>query len=203
MEHRKSSIIHMAAGTLASAMFLPCLVRLVKRRKEWSETLRDEIRMVRDYDPSITSDAQVILTYSGLHAVWLHRWANQLWIHEHQLAAQFVCQFARVLTGIEIHPAAKIGKRLLIDHGTGVVIGETAVIGDDVVIYQGVTLGGVKNQPGWRHPHIGNNVLFGAGAAALGAITIEDGVKVGAHSVVLSDVPAGHTVVGAPAKIVR
>ncbi|KAB7673241.1 serine O-acetyltransferase [Bacillus sp. B1-b2] len=158
--------------------------------------------MVRDYDPSVTSNLQVILTYSGLHAVWFYRLSHKLWKRKLHLAAQCISQFARVWTGVEIHPAAKIGKRLLIDHGTGVIIGETAIIGDDVVIYQGVTLGGVDNQPGRRHPRIGNKVFIGAGAAVLGAITVGDGAKVGALALVLKDVPAEHTAVGNPARFI-
>ena len=202
MRRKRDSGIALAAGLMLAIPACRRLVWLVRNREEWVDTVRDEIRMVREYDPSITSDAQVVLTYSGLHAVWLHRWSNALWHGGHQLAAQMVCQLARVLTGVEIHPAAIIGRRLLIDHGMGVVIGETAVIGDDVVIYQGVTLGGVDNQPGWRHPHIGNNVLIGAGAAVLGAITVGDGARIGAHAVVLRDVPPGCTVVGVPAEVV-
>ncbi|AKG37574.1 serine acetyltransferase [Paenibacillus durus ATCC 35681] len=157
--------------------------------------------MVRNHDPSVTSNAQVILTYSGLHAVWFYRLSHLLWIRNHHLAARLISQLAHVLTGIEIHPAATIGKRLLIDHGTGIVIGETAEIGDDVVLYHGVTLGGVSNKPGRRHPKIGDRVFIGAGAAVLGAITIGDGAKIGALSLVLRDVPAHHTAVGNPARI--
>ncbi|WP_445506163.1 serine O-acetyltransferase [Niallia sp. 03190] len=158
--------------------------------------------MVRDYDPSVTSNAQVILTYSGLHAVWFYRLSHLLWTRNHHLAAQLISQLARVLTGVEIHPAVTIGKRLLIDHGTGIIIGETAEIGDDVIIYQGVTLGGVSNNPGRRHPKIGDRVFIGAGAAVLGAITIGEGAKIGALALVLKDVPAQHTAVGNPARII-
>lgn len=173
------------------------------RRITTRKILREEIAMVRAYDPSITSDTQVVLTYSGLHAVWCHRLSHRLWTHGHQLAAQIVCQIGRVLTGVEIHPAARIGRRLLIDHGTGIVIGETAEIGDDVVLYQGVTLGGVENHPGRRHPTLGDRVFVGAGAKILGAITVGDDTKIGANAVVLHDVPAGATAVGVPAHVIR
>jgi len=172
--------------------------RLVKKRS----TFWEEVKMVRDYDPSVTSNAQVILTYSGLHAVWFYRLSHILWKRNHRLAAQLISQLARVLTGVEIHPAATIGKRLLIDHGTGIIIGETAEIGDDVIIYHGVTLGGVTNKAGRRHPKIGNSVFIGAGAAVLGAITVGEGAKIGALTLVLKDVPAHHTVVGNPARFI-
>ncbi|MFT8321591.1 MAG: serine O-acetyltransferase [Bacillus sp. (in: firmicutes)] len=161
----------------------------------------EEIQMVREHDPSVTSNVQVVLTYSGLHAVWFYRLSHFLWKRNLHLAARLISQLAHVLTGVEIHPAATIGKRLLIDHGTGIVIGETAEIGDNVVLYHGVTLGGISNKPGRRHPKIGNHVFIGAGAAVLGAITIEDGAKIGALSLVLKDVPAQHTAVGNPARI--
>lgn len=174
--------------------------RKITRKKRFA--FSEEIKMVRDYDPSVTSNLQVILTYSGLHAVWFYRLSHILWKKQLHLAAQLISQFARVLTGVEIHPAATIGERLLIDHGTGVIIGETTVIGDDVVIYQGVTLGGVNNQPGSRHPKIGNHVFIGAGAAVLGAITVEEGAKIGALTLVLKDVPAKHTAVGNPTRLI-
>lgn len=164
-------------------------------------SFREEIQMVRDYDPSVTSNIQVVLTYSGLHAVWLYRLSHLLWKRKLHLGAQLISQLARVLTGVEIHPAATIGKRLLIDHGTGIIIGETAEIGDDVVIYHGVTLGGISNRPGRRHPKVEDRVFIGAGAAVLGAITIGEGAKVGALTLVLKDVPAEHTAVGNPARI--
>ncbi|MFT8360856.1 serine O-acetyltransferase [Liquorilactobacillus satsumensis] len=163
--------------------------------------LREEVKMIRAYDPAVTSTAEVLLTYSGLHAVWLYRLSHHLWCRHHCLSAQLVTQISRLFTGVEIHPGAKIGKRLLIDHGTGIVIGETAKIGNDVVLYHGVTLGSIANHGSSRHPKIGNRVFIGAGATILGAVTINDDVKVGAAAVVLHDVPAGKTIVGNPGHI--
>ncbi|KFJ05165.1 serine O-acetyltransferase [Bifidobacterium subtile] len=165
-------------------------------------SIHEGVAGVRRYDPSITSNSQAALTYSGLHAVWCYRISHRLWIRGHELAAQIVCQLGRMVTGVEIHPAATLGKRLLIDHGTGIVIGETAVIGDDVVLYQGVTLGSVENHAGRRHPQLGSGVFVGAGAKILGAIIIGDNAKIGANAVVLHDVPADATAVGVPAHIV-
>jgi serine O-acetyltransferase len=162
-----------------------------------------QIAMVRRYDPSITSNSQVALTYSGLHAVWCYRIAHRLWLHEHRLAAQIVSQVGRMITGVEIHPGARIGQRLLIDHGTGIVIGETAVLGDDIVLYQGVTLGGVRNHAGKRHPTLGDGVLVGAGAKILGAIVIGSHARIGANAVVLHNVPEGATAVGVPAHVIQ
>lgn len=168
----------------------------------WIATLRAETRMVREYDPSVTSNAQVLLTYSGLHGVWCYRLTHRLWQRGHRLAAQIICQVGRVLTGVEIHPGAVVGSRLLIDHGTGIVVGQTAEIGNDVVLYHGVTLGGRKNSPGKRHPTVGNGVFVGANASVLGPVQIGDGARIGAGAIVLEDVPAGQTAVGNPARIV-
>ena len=177
----------------------------IKIKRKYSlktlHSIEKEIKMIREYDPSVTSNAEIILTYSGLHAVWLYRLSHHLWCRDHHLSAQLVTQFSRIFTGVEIHPGAKIGKQLLIDHGTGVVIGETAEIGDDVVIYHNVTLGSVNNHGTRRHPKIGNHVFIGAGATILGTIEIADNVKIGAAAVVLHDVPAGKTVVGNPGRI--
>lgn len=152
-------------------------------------------------DPAAGSRLEVMLCYPGLHAVVLHRGAH--WLADHRLptAARWVSQVARFLTGIEIHPSAQIGERLFIDHGMGVVIGSTAVVGNDVTLYQGVTLGGTSLQRGVkRHPTLGDNVIVGAGAHVLGPITVGDGARVGANAVVLHDVPQGATMVGIPAK---
>lgn len=164
--------------------------------------LRRDVALVRAYDPAVTSNAQVVLTYSGLHAVWAHRVSHRLWMGGHRLAAQIVCQLGRVLTGVEIHPAASVGRRLLIDHGTGIVVGSTAVIGDDVILYHGVTLGGRSNLPGRRHPTVCDGAFIGAGATVLGPVTIGARARVGANAVVLEDVPADATVVGNPARVV-
>ncbi|MDI3328256.1 MAG: serine O-acetyltransferase [Alicyclobacillaceae bacterium] len=164
--------------------------------------LREDIACVMERDPAARSALEVILTYSGLHAIWFHRIAHWLYLRKRYTLARMLSQFARFLTGIEIHPGARIGRRLFIDHGSGVVIGETAEIGDNVTIYQGVTLGGTGKEKGKRHPTIGNNVLISAGAKVLGSITVGDNSKIGAGSVVLKDVPPNSTVVGIPGRVV-
>ena len=161
--------------------------------------LNDYLDSIYPRDAAARSSLEIILCYPGFHAIVSHRIANALWIGDFYLIARFVSHISRIFTGIEIHPAAKIGKRLFIDHGMGVVIGETATIGDDVTIYQGVTLGGTSAERKVRHPQIGNGVVIGAGAKLLGAITVGDGAAIGANAVVLKDVPAGATMVGIPA----
>lgn len=165
--------------------------------------LGEHIRTIKREDPAAKSSLEILLCYPGLHAVLLHRVAHWFYRRRWYILARFISQIARLLTGIEIHPGAKIGERLFIDHGLGVVIGETAEIGDDVLLYQGVTLGGTGNQRGKRHPTIGNRVVIGTGAAVLGDIRIGDGAKVGAGSVVVHSVPEGATVVGIPGRVVR
>jgi serine O-acetyltransferase len=165
------------------------------------KTLREDIQTVFAKDPAARSTLEVIFFYPGLHALWFHRLAHSLWRHKLRFLARFLSHISRFLTGIEIHPGARIGKRFFIDHGTGVVIGETAEIGDDVLLYQGVVLGGTTLKKGKRHPTIGNNVVMGTGAVALGAITIGDRARVGAGSVVIKPVPPGATVVGIPGRI--
>ena len=157
-------------------------------------------RTIRSRDPARPSWPEAILCYAGLHAVLWHRMAHALWRTGLHGLARFVSHIGRFLTGIEIHPGARIGRRLFIDHGMGVVIGETAEIGDDVLIYHGVTLGGLSGQPGKRHPTIGNAVAIGAGAQVLGPITIGDGARIGANAVVTKDVAPNCTVVGIPAR---
>ncbi|WP_214846400.1 MULTISPECIES: serine O-acetyltransferase [unclassified Exiguobacterium] len=164
--------------------------------------IREDIRNVFNQDPSARSSIEVILTYPGLHAIWMHRVAHRLWKLNLKLLGRSISQFSRFLTGIEIHPGATIGRRFFIDHGMGVVIGETAIIGDDVTIFQGVTLGGTGKETGKRHPTIGNGVLVSAGARVLGDISVGDASKIGASSVVLKDVPANATVVGIPGRVV-
>lgn len=166
-------------------------------------TLREDIRTVFREDPAARSLLEVLVCYPGLHAVWYHRLAHFLWGHRLRLAGRFISHIARFLTGIEIHPGAAIGPRFFIDHGSGVVIGETAEIGSDVLVYQGVVLGGTSLSKGKRHPTVGNNVVMGAGAVALGAITIGDGSRIGAGSVVVKSVPPGATVVGIPGRVVE
>ena len=165
------------------------------------KTLREDIQTVLAKDPAARSTLDVIFFYPGLHALWLHRVAHFLWQHRLQFPARLLSHVSRFLTGIEIHPGARIGKRFFIDHGAGVVIGETAEIGDDVLFYQGVVLGGTTLKKGKRHPTIGNNVVMGTGAVALGSIAIGDRVQVGAGSVVVKSVPPGATVVGIPGRI--
>lgn len=166
------------------------------------QRLKEDIRVVFERDPAARSVLEVILCYPGFHAILLHRVAHWLYCRRLKLLARIISQMNRFLTGIEIHPGAKIGRGLFIDHGMGVVIGETAEIGDNVTIYQGVTLGGTGKEKGKRHPTIGNNVVISTGAKVLGNITIGDNVKIGAGSVVLKDVPPNCTVVGVPGKIV-
>jgi serine O-acetyltransferase len=164
------------------------------------EDIKGDIQAVVERDPAARSRLEVLLCYPGIHARLIHRLSHMLWHRGWTLTARFLSHIGRWLTGIEIHPAAVIGRRLLIDHGMGVVIGETAVIGDDVTLYQQVTLGGVSLEPGKRHPTVEDGVVIGAGAAVLGPFTVGKGARVGANAVVLKDVPAGASVVGIPAR---
>jgi serine O-acetyltransferase len=165
-------------------------------------SVREDVAAVFASDPAARSRFEVVFLYPGLHAVWAHHLSHWLWGHGTRFLARFVSQVSRVFTGIEIHPGAEIGRRLFIDHGMGTVIGETAIIGDDVTLYQGVTLGGTGKEKGKRHPTIGNGVSIGSGAKLLGNITIGDNCRVGAGSVVLRNVPANSTIVGVPGHIV-
>ncbi|OCA81043.1 serine O-acetyltransferase [Bacillus sp. FJAT-27225] len=166
------------------------------------ETLKEDIKVVFDQDPAARTTFEVVLTYSGLHAIWAHRFAHALFKRKFFFLARVISQASRFFTGIEIHPGAKIGRRFFIDHGMGVVIGETCEIGNNVTVYQGVTLGGTGKEKGKRHPTIKDGALIAAGAKVLGSITIGEHAKIGAGSVVLKDVPAHSTVVGIPGKIV-
>ncbi len=166
-------------------------------------TLREDIQTVFVKDPAARSVPEVIFCYPGLHALWLHRLAHFLWRYKLKFAARFLSHVTRFLTGIEIHPGAKIGRRFFIDHGAGVVIGETAEVGDNVLMYQGVVLGGTSLNKEKRHPTVGKNVVIGTGAVALGAITIGDGARIGSGSVVIKSVPPGATVVGIPGTVVE
>jgi serine O-acetyltransferase len=166
------------------------------------QSVREDIAAVFESDPAARSYAEVLICYPGLHAVWAHHLSHWLWRHRMRFLARFNSQVARLLTGIEIHPGAEIGRRLFIDHGMGTVIGETAIVGDDVTLYQGVTLGGTGKEKGKRHPTLGNNISIGSGAKLLGNITIGDNCRVGAGSVVLRSVPANSTIVGVPGHIV-
>ena len=165
--------------------------------------IREDFKAVFERDPAATSKWEVLLTYSGFHAILFHRIAHRLWKQRIPLFPRLISGLARWLTGVEIHPAAKIGRAFFIDHGMGVVVGETTEIGDNVTLFQDVTLGGTGKSRGKRHPTLGDHVVIGAGAKILGGITIGEHVKVGANSVVLRSVPAHATVVGIPGKVVR
>ncbi len=165
--------------------------------------IADDIAAVRDRDPAARSDLEILLLYSGVHAILAYRVAHKLYLSEHYFAARAISQWARHKTGIEIHPGATIGKGFFIDHGMGVVIGETTEIGDNCTLYQGVTLGGTGKDVGKRHPTLGNNVLVGAGAKVLGPFTIADNSKIAANAVVLKEVPENSTAVGIPARVVK
>lgn len=167
------------------------------------DRMREDIRSVYDRDPAARNALEVLTTYPGLHAVWWHRLSHALWQRRLRWLARWLSSLARWLTGIEIHPGAKIGRRFFIDHGMGVVIGETAEIGDDCTIYHGVTLGGTSWKEGKRHPTLENNVVIGAGAKILGPITLGDACRIGSNAVVLKDVTSGDTVVGIPGRSVQ
>lgn len=164
--------------------------------------IREDIASVMEHDPAAKSRLEILLCYSGLHAVWFHRVTHWLWNHRFFLSARWLSQVARWLTGIEIHPAAKVGRRLFIDHGMGVVIGETSIVGDDVTLYQGVTLGGTGKEHGKRHPTVEDNAVIGSGAKILGNLIVGKNCRIGAGSVVLRNVPDNSTVVGVPGHII-
>ena len=165
--------------------------------------LKKDIYAVRDRDPAAPSAFKVLLLYSGLHAIMWHRPAYWLWNHGFKFSARALSQIVRGCTGVEIHPAAKIGRGVLIDHGSGVVIGETAEVGDNCTIYQGVTLGGTGKHAGKRHPTLGNNVMVGSGAKVLGPFKVGDNSKIAANAVVLDEIPENSTAVGIPARVVK
>lgn len=164
--------------------------------------MKEDIEVIFEQDPAARSYLEVILTYSGLHAIWAHRIAHAFFKRRFYFLARVISQISRFFTGIEIHPGAKIGRRLFIDHGMGVVIGETCEIGDNVTVFQGVTLGGTGKEKGKRHPTIKDNALIATGAKVLGSITIGENSKIGAGSVVLKEVPPNSTVVGVPGRVV-
>ncbi|WP_298432208.1 serine O-acetyltransferase [Geobacter sp.] len=166
------------------------------------ERLREDIQSVQERDPAARSALEVFFCYPGLHAIWFHRFANWFWRRECFFLGRFLSHLGRFFTGIEIHPGATIGRRLFIDHGMGVVIGETAEIGDDVTIYHGVTLGGVSLEKKKRHPTIGSNAIIGSGAKVLGPFTVGEGAKIGSNSVVVKEVPPNASVVGIPGRVV-
>ena len=167
------------------------------------DIIKQDLRAVFDRDPAATSKLEVVLTYAGFHALLAYRISHWLKLHDVPILPRVISQLARWVTGVEIHPAAQIGTGFFIDHGMGVVIGETAEIGDYVTLFQGVTLGGTGKERGKRHPTLGNHVVVGAGAKILGGITIGDNVKIGANSVVLKNVPANSTVIGVPARVIK
>ncbi len=166
-------------------------------------TIREDIKTVQENDPAAQNGLVIFISYPGLHAKWMHTPEHWLWTHGCRSIARILSQVTRFFTGVEIHPAAQLGRRLFIDHAMGVVIGETTIVGDDCVLYQGVTLGGTGNEDGKRHPTLGNRVVVGTGAKVLGNIQIGDDVRIGGNSVVVKDVPPDCTVVGIPGHIVR
>lgn len=165
------------------------------------ELLLEDLDTALKRDPAARGRLEVALTYPGVHALWAHRLSNRFWVNGFKMIARLIQEFARLITGVDIHPAATIGRRLFIDHATGVVIGETAVVGEDCLIFHGVTLGGQSMNRGKRHPTLGNEVMVGAGAKVLGDINIGDGAKIGANAVVVKDVPPGRIALGVPAKL--
>ncbi|MGZ7043749.1 MAG: serine O-acetyltransferase [Methanobacterium sp.] len=167
------------------------------------ERIGEDIEMVMMRDPAARSKLEIFFTYPGLHAIWVHSIAHRLWTSNHHLSANIISALARFFTGIEIHPGAKIGRRVFIDHGMGVVIGETAEVGDDVLIYQGVVLGGTSLERKKRHPTIGSGVVIGSGAKVIGNIEVGGCSKIGAGSVVLKSAPTGSTIVGIPGRNVK
>ncbi len=187
-------------GLEAAKKQLPHLRRIAD---SISDEIKTDVAAVRARDPAARNDIEVLLLYSGVHAILAYRVAHKLYIGQHYFPARAVSQIAKFITGIEIHPGAKIGRGLVIDHGTGVVIGETAEIGDNCTLYQGVTLGGTGKDSGKRHPTLGNNVMIGAGAKVLGPFRIGDNAKIAAGAVVLKEIPANATAVGIPARVVR
>ncbi|MDD6260628.1 MAG: serine O-acetyltransferase [Clostridiales bacterium] len=190
----------LAAGFEAAKKQIPALRRIAD---EISDEVKTDIAAVRERDPAARNDLEVLMLYSGVHAILAYRVAHKLYLGKKYFPARAVSQFAKFITGIEIHPGATIGKGLVIDHGSGVVIGETAEIGDNCTLYQGVTLGGTGKDTGKRHPTLGNNVMVGAGAKVLGPFRIGDNSKIAAGAVVLSEIPANSTAVGIPARVVR
>lgn len=190
----------LAAGFEAAKKQIPALRRIAD---EISDEVKTDIAAVRERDPAARNDLEVLMLYSGVHAILAYRVAHKLYLGKKYFPARAVSQFAKFITGIEIHPGATIGKGLVIDHGSGVVIGETAEIGDNCTLYQGVTLGGTGKDTGKRHPTLGNNVMVGAGAKVLGPFRIGDNSKIAAGAVVLSEIPSNATAVGIPARVVR
>ena len=200
---KKNWVDLLDATLTAGALVAHSAKKLRRSGKRLANEVRYDIEAFRQRDPAARSDLEVLLLYSGLHARLAHRLSHKLYAEGYVLAARAVSQGAKALTGIEIHPGATIGRGLVIDHGSGVVIGETAEIGDNCTLYQGVTLGGTGKEEGKRHPTLGNNVMVGAGAKILGPVEIGDNAKIAAGAVVLDEIPANSTAVGIPARVVR
>ena len=177
------------------------MLRSAPGRTGWRARLREDVDAAVSRDPAVRSRAEVVLGYPGLHAIWAYRLHHALWVRGRRLSARLISQAARAATGVEIHPGATIGRRFFIDHGMGVVIGETAEVGDDVMIYHDVTLGGRSLNRTKRHPTIGDGVVIGAGARVLGPVVVGAGAQIGANAVVVRDVPEGAVVVGVPGKV--
>lgn len=189
-----------ALRALALAGGAYTFIRLTATGRRLAATVARDMQAIRERDPAARNDLEIVTCYPGLHALWLHRLSHSLWKHDVPVVPRLVSQFARFVTGIEIHPAATLGDGLFIDHGAGVVIGETAEVGRNVTLYQGVTLGGTGKQTGKRHPTIGDNVVIGSGSLLLGSIKVGDNARIGAGSVVVQDVPSNSTVVGNPGR---
>jgi serine O-acetyltransferase len=177
-------------------------LRWAKKLKHGVELGAEDIRSIRENDPAARSSLEVALVYPGLHAVWLHRVAHALWLRDFKLGARLLAHTNRFVTGIDIHPAARIGRRVVIDHGMGIVIGETATVGDGCLLYKGVVLGGTSLDRKVRHPQVGSGVVIGSNACILGAIHVGNHARIGSGSVVVNDVPAEATVVGVPARVI-
>ena len=193
-------LLGLAAAGFAGCWYLGRRARGCRYVTRALEEISRDVTAVCERDPAATSKLEIITSYSGLHALWLHRLAHKLWREGVPVLPRWVSQFNRFLPGIEIHPGARIGHGLFIDHGSGVVIGETTEVGDNVTLYQGVTLGGTGKETGKRHPTVDDNVIVGAGAQVLGSVHVGENAKIGAGSVVVSDVPRNSTVVGNPGR---
>lgn len=197
---RPSSSGSRSLSALALAGGIYAFLHFSDRGRSLVKNMQHDMKVIKERDPAATSNIEILTCYPGLHAIWFHRASRALWERDIPLAPRLISQTGRLLTGIEIHPGATLGDGLFIDHGSGVVIGETAEIGENVTIYQGVTLGGTGKETGKRHPTVGDNVVIGAGSHLLGSIKVGDNVKVGAGSVVVHDVPSDSTVVGNPGR---